>query len=466
MAIVVSLPSDNYEPVEGSTWKDVLILSFVVLASLYFVLAIGLMLFNRKVRKYAPLRIRNIKKLVGMKVFSLIHIWSAFLASDYFDFCRAVEQSSCVFWNYWLPFSIGLGGWFAIFVLRLFDFISLFKVVSAKRRKIYRGILFVIMILPPGILSTVITATKSSYLSTHGPAFCNSNLTSQLSQLVYISIYLIIVFTFMVAIKVVIHQESVLNEYHALSNIAVSGFQVLAVTAFVQIYDGMQSSWGRFVFGVCLVSIHVYASLKLCGNELYYALKNDQDYLMHFLENETKAASRMFPPSLILDVPSIRLDFILWCNLPGNMPMFFRDVEYNWKTLWADPRRPPSVSLVQHTFQKILKEYLVQDGPKTLPELDRLLFATWFQSVDTNHLSATAFSLLETNLLQPFIVKRASEYLKIMEERAFFTIETKRKLAEAQRAHLLLQLESEKLISRQVRIPSIRDQFVELLEVF
>lgn len=466
MPIVVSLPGDRYEPVEPSTWKDVTVFCFVIAASVYFISVISLMLFNRTVRKYAPLRIRNLKKLIGMKVFSLIHIWSAFLASDYFDFCRAVEQSSCVFWNYWLPFSIGLGGWFAIFVLRLFDFISLFKVVSVQRRRMYRGILFVTMIAPPLILSTVITATRSSYLSQEGHAFCNSNLTSQLSQLVYISVYLIIVFSFMVVIKLVIHRESVLNEYHALSNIAVSGFQVLAITAFVQIYDGMQSSWGRFVFGVCLVSIHLYASLKLCGNELYYALKNDQTYLVHFLENETKAASRMFPPSLILDVPSIRLDFINWCSLPGNMPLFFRDIEYNWKSLWSDPRKLPSESLVQHTFKKILNEYLVQDGSRHIPELDRLLFATWFQSVDTNRLHPFSFNLLETNLLQPFIAKRAAEYLKIMEERSFFTIETKRRLAEAQRAHLMSQLESEKLISRQMKIPSFREQFVELLEIF
>ena len=165
MPIISTLPGPDYEAIEHSTWKDVLIFVLCLLASVYFVVMIGLMLFNRKVRKYAPLRVRNIKKLVAMKLFSLIHIWSAFIASDYFNACRTIEQSSCVIWNYWLPFSIGLGGWFAIFVLRLFDFIMLFKVISAQRRKLFRLILFAIMITPPILMSTIISATRSSYLS-------------------------------------------------------------------------------------------------------------------------------------------------------------------------------------------------------------------------------------------------------------------------------------------------------------
>lgn len=467
MPINVSLPSKEYQAIEKSTWKDVLVFCLCCLASIYFFAMIFLMLFKRGVRKYAPLRIRNIKKLVAMKVFSLIHLWSAFIASDYFSVCRSIEQSSCVIWNYWLPFSIGLGGWFAIFVLRLFDFISLFKVINTHQRKRYRAILFVLMITPPLVMSMIITISRSSYLSTETTPFCNSTLLPQIAQIGYISIYLVVVFIFIVVIKFVIHRESVFNEYHVLKDIAVSGLQVLAVTAFIQIYDAMQTSWGRFIFGVCLVYIHVYASLKLCGKEVWYALKNDQSYITHFLENETKAAAGLFPYSIIMDVPSIRRDFVHWCNLPGNIPNFFRDVEDNWKTLWSNPRKEPGASLVEFTFKKILNEYLMQNSPKGMPELNRTIFVFWFERVDYKLLDPFTFSKIEQNLLQPFVDKRANEYLKIMENRPFFNIETKRQLAQIQLKYLREQLEAEKLISKQISLPaSIKDQFVELLEIF
>lgn len=487
MTININISTNvGYVSVEETTWKDWISFGVSIGATLYFIL-ISFGMWKRSIRKYGPMRVRNIKKLTLMNFFSICHIWTTIICDDYFNWGRKIEQTNCVFWNYWAPYSLALGGWFAIFILRLFDYLALFKIelVDPDHRRKWRIIIFLILMSPPIILSFVITITNGSFLATKPILFCNSSLICQIMVTIYVLIYIIITIIFIIMIKLVIHEDSALNEYNVLKSIAWNGLLVLWLCAFIQVFDEMTTSFWRMTFLLAIIYIHLYASIRLSLKEFYFAWKQDQQFLMKFLENEGKSAQFLFPPSIILFVDEIKTDFILY--LPAtqktseknkNIFDFIHTIKLDWKPLFNSfpfPSDWSSDECLKYKQQKSHKRYtqclticstfLSNQGLKFL-NIPSEFISPIMDKLQSKDYSADMFNPIENYLLNSFISQFGMNYIKTkMNRPEFMTRDIKEKLLLIQRNYLIEQMKKEKLISHKSEI-SFDVDLIELQDVY
>lgn len=112
-------------------------------------------------RNSLVLKTQSATYMVLMCVAACVHISAAVVTHGHFDFLDALEQSSCVVWGYWLPYT-SAGVWFTFLYLKLLSYIAPFsRSVTDDGVRFFAALrpgLAVITMLPPIVINTVVTA--------------------------------------------------------------------------------------------------------------------------------------------------------------------------------------------------------------------------------------------------------------------------------------------------------------------
>lgn len=438
MTIELKLAS-SYEKIEPSGWKDILFFISVIGSTLFFFVCNGFMM-RKKQRNYIPLKLRNTNKLIAMNFLSVAHIWSVLISCDYFDWGRTLEQTNCVLWNYWFPFTIALGTWFFVFIKRLFVYYWIFveTKINPKNQIKWNRILNLSLVMTQIFGSAIINIGNFSYLEHKPVLYCTSSLGAQIISALSIFIYLGITSYAIFKLSRVVPKKFNLNEYRSLVSISKQGFVVLCIGFFLQIYDGMISGWGRFIFGMLVIYIHMFAFIKIAGTDLYYSIHLNQDYIMTYMEKERFSATQLMNGDVIDYIPELREDFLSWFKYKYsesyiNQFKFLDEVKFKYQILFMSDHSNIR-SEISKCIIMISAKYLEPKSSFCIYFKDSTFEQTYFEPTD---MDIDYFKKYVSYIEKNFILIGSKNYIKIYHDRPIFEDEDKRSLINSKQIEYL-----------------------------
>lgn len=250
---------------------------------------------------------------------------------------------------------------------------------------------------------------------------------------------------------------------------------VILINSFIQLFDGMQTSWGRFVFLMNILYIHVFAALSLCGKEMYNALRGNVGYSEEFIQSQTKGLDVIFKPQIIKDIPLIKEEFLDFAfqktkqnkdkedDYVTNCFLFYQKIKQEWYPLfdkehenlndnknefiymYVSEKEKQTSNIQKRNLQvEIMNTFVFSDSQKSVKAPMELIT----KIVDYKIIPKYCFDEIIEYVIDVFIKKYGNAYLKILENNHKFDNETMKKIRQLQRTYLLDELQNENLTTK------------------
>lgn len=273
-------------------------------------------------RFYEPLRLKNTGKLSAALCFSVLHVWSLYVANEQDTTVRNWANQDCIFWNYWLPYAISLTAWFSFMNERILNYglvLSSIKIEKDMQRTALKIVLIVILDAPMIVACLLGSVLKLSFVNSETNS-CSSSIVFQLCILISVILQYIAMFSFNSMFNKQIRLGTYLNEYEALRQCLLVGASCMIVFLIIH-FGGLQvySVW-RTIQVLSLCINYCFCFLRLVLFTLLKAINGNADYqnsLKIILASQSKDCSEYTMEDIInasdSHTESIRKDFFNFC---------------------------------------------------------------------------------------------------------------------------------------------------------
>ena len=281
----LSININGDEPIQPTSWPDVIALIYVCIG---IVILFSGNIVVIKNRKYLPIRARNVPLLAIMGISGIIHIVSALIANNQFSVLSYLEHLSCIFWNYWMQYFLGLCVWFIGICMRLITYGSVFSRrltnKGAERVIKYKWISGLILSSPLFALFILLTVTRGSYYDPN-ISQCHSLLVFKIGLTLWIIMASITLIVYAIFVKRDITSDYY-NEFMPLGQIITLGLVILVINGFIIFLGLLSSSYFRSFATINVVHLHLFSFLRLAGIPIYKSLKSDEVYSDEFIKSQ------------------------------------------------------------------------------------------------------------------------------------------------------------------------------------
>ena len=310
---------DDYPP-DPTSAMDYLI--FTVLIG-YTVILISACFFLLRLKKtYEPLMFKNVPKIVWMIIFGIIHSWAVFISNEHLNAFNDLRFVDCAFWNFWLQYLIGLGGWFVILVRRILVygriFYKEFYTMNNTQKGLFEWTLTGVFIVPIFFICIGVSVFSGSYYDVDDET-CFTHLPWKILTLLWI---LICCVTLLLMNRIIIssmNRNSYFSEYRPINAILVVGSLVIMIKVPIHFFGLVGHIWGRTIDTSAIIFLHIFSFCCLISYTTWKAITRDQVYA----ENHKSSYRHLYPElesikPLISD-PVVLDDFLKFCSVQGNL---------------------------------------------------------------------------------------------------------------------------------------------------
>ncbi len=317
MSFIVRFTINNDNPVQPTGLPDWIALCYISTATVAILISIIIMLIRGG--KYAPLRAKDVPKIIVMGIFGLIHIWFAFMTNEHFEFLTRLQRFQCSVFSFWLQYLLGLNMWFIVLVLRLETYIWIFsertKNVTKLKFRVVQLITTLALTIPLIGLCIIVSSTNGSIWD-EGKRQCTTDILYKFILLGWIVAEMILLITIFFMMKKIL-TSNYYKEYEPLGNIILLGITIIIVNGFIVVFGGLSYSIGRAIATILIGTLHVFTLFRLAGYTLWKATICDNRYATRFITSQKNALVGVYRMEDIIDDPEngeIIDDFLKYCN--------------------------------------------------------------------------------------------------------------------------------------------------------
>src|SRR5579872_6651217 len=233
-------------------WGDWVMLALVSAAAAALTVVCWYMLRVRRTTYGQPVNFCNVPMLVCQCGAGVVHMYAALVANGSFpelDFNSA-------FWTLWMQFVLGCGAWLMFITLRTFTYAFLMsramRVPAHSRRHVLTALIGVAVMLPPVITAIVVSSEPAK------PA--------QLG----LAPKLVLVVGLLVGHRHAYTTANVREIFRPVRDVLLLGLAVTGGCAALVFSALVQLAWGRCVYVLLLVVLHVGALARLIAVPLWH----------------------------------------------------------------------------------------------------------------------------------------------------------------------------------------------------
>lgn len=314
MSFNVRFTINNDNPVQPTGIADWIALGYISIVSFAMVFSIIVMLLRG--RKYAPLRVKDVPKMIVMAIFGLIHIWFAFMTNEHFPLLNQLQRMECSVFSFWLQYLLGLNMWFVVLILRLETYIWIFseriRDVTKNQFRATKFMTSIVLTIPLATLFIVLSSTNGSTWDEESSR-CTTALPYKLILLGWIIFEMILLITFFFTLKGIL-TANYYKEYESLGNIILLGITIIIINGFIVFFGGLSYSIGRSVATILIGTLHIFSLLRIAGLNIWRAATCDKKHARAFLENQQHALVGVKHVEEIKDDDEIINDFLNYCR--------------------------------------------------------------------------------------------------------------------------------------------------------
>ncbi len=331
-------------------------------------------------RKYAPLRAKDLSKLIAMTIFGTIHIWGAFVTNDHFEYLRNIQRPECSLFSFWIQYFLGLNLWLIVLILRLKTYMWVFYDTDNHSNPVHficwQVITTAVLALPILLICLVTTLQNGvTWEPIHG--HCVTHLPYKILLLAWIAFGLITMIYFHVRIRRKLTTDYY-REYEPLGNIVQAGIVVVVFNGLIIFFGGLTFPIGRTIATCLVASLHLFALFRFAGYEMFKAAICDNAYESKFMHNQRILITKGVTIKDLMGDEQIIEDFLCYCS--SKPPMLFKIGETDkeliaiYPNLLVDCRKAiliwvlkyPSVNDQGNTldYERVIDEYFSTDSKR------------------------------------------------------------------------------------------------------
>lgn len=291
---------------------------FILVISTCFLLTYGTLLIYYI--RYPPLKGKSVANLICIILSGVIHMWSVFIVNEHVDPFIQIHFINCIFWTFLMQFCIGLGFWFSSVYYRIHKYGKIFRTNRSRRLNavLVSDVIISIGLIPILAITAMIWIDKGCY---YDPMLqtCKTKIFWEVTALLWlVSNGIIFSLSLWRLMKSV--DNNFFNERKALFSIAILGFLITIVDAFILFTGKMETDFGRNIYTLSVCALHLFCPLRLSIYTLSKAIKNDTYYsesykrsLQPFLP--VKDLSKSTSYKKLLDIEIYYLNYLSYCML-------------------------------------------------------------------------------------------------------------------------------------------------------
>lgn len=235
--------------------------------------------------RYDPLKAKDPLKLIASLVFSLIHLWSLVISNEQMWTIKQWSHSSCSFWNFWLPYFMGLQPWFIFMIDRTCTYGLVFQAdLDLEKVKRHCNTLKIVFYTFLGMPTFVICFLDSMLqMSWFDPTL--EQCTSVIPIKICLLVDMVFLISLLIIVNVYVHRDvngRFFNEYMAQRDVTIQATVCMIVFAFINFTGLSSKSYGRSIQLLCTMWLYLFCFLRLVGYTLLKAYQNDQDFVEEF----------------------------------------------------------------------------------------------------------------------------------------------------------------------------------------
>lgn len=259
-------------------------LTFSLCVFVTIIQSISMLVYLIKRRHYTPLRTKNFTYLYLCHIFGLIMIFSTFISNNHITEWNVIKNdSNCVVWSFWLEYFFG----FALFYFFLVQHIGGIAFLGSNDsiRYCMRLFIFMFSIVPPLIMFSWITHTNACFYSLEYNS-CTTKLHWKFALLAWLFMCLILMcMLIFILYKNELIKDEKISEYKALIYISIVITIILFINAPLNIFGFLSFEWGRCIYTLNILFLHVFIHMKLISYRLYKSIRNDREYVSEIMNS-------------------------------------------------------------------------------------------------------------------------------------------------------------------------------------
>lgn len=267
--------------------------------------------------RWLPVVTKNVPLVYLMSFASIVHIISVFLnESFFFNVTQKIQGISCVFFYFWLEYFFGLGSFLCVLGLRLLTILFIvvpeMKPNGGENRKFALKLFFVtIFMLPIFNICLLVTVNKADvytlpedYVSEgifYG--YCETPNRYKIPLVLVLICYILL----LVGMAFLCKNAHDLQQTPIIIDIVKVSIPLLVLASFLHFTYTLTYWWGRFVFMLLVMTLHMFSYGRIVFNNLInYLYQNDVQYSKNMelaLKNIRKDINT---ESTNIDVPTLQ----------------------------------------------------------------------------------------------------------------------------------------------------------------